>query len=824
DLRELSRRRNLVPWGAIRDGDSYPSERVDFRDTSTGAPVWMLSRGDGSDRHTYSNVWVWNADGSKIMMRSERATTGYYLMDANGGNIGHPLSAFSLWHRTDPVIVFHRVTEDGTIVAHNIATGETKVVWRVDEDLGGLGYNIWPLHPDGKKAFVVIGGQTGRVLHNWGYMINTDGSGEPTRIDFPGVTHQVWFIKDPDYTLSYNLERNQPETYVDASYLVNGDGTGHRKVRDRHMNHRGYSPDGTMVAFHAGGIQLMPAQGGEERTIWRGGGGHLSWEVDNDWLVATMGNAVWRIWTDGYATRICAPNTQLDYQTYECEAHLESSRDGTKIAYASDMMGNVDLYSVVMKLPDAPRNLTATVAGGSTRLTWEPGEHSYEVGGYDVWASDTSGEGYRLMTPESVEGTRATIEGAGARFFVVTAVERSGLEGMPSNEADTAPDGAPLRLWFEPETGEMTRPMIQHFQPDCSGMYCVTAMTAQEGTAAVTLAVRVPRPGSYRLWARTRGIAQDATIHVALGDTDAGEVAAGSEDWAWVRGPSLELPAGETALKLTAPTAGSSVDQILLTTDADYIPEGVTLRLRAAPVDLSTVTGLRAEALSPYLVRLDWDAAGVPGLDHYNVYCSTDGSEPAGQEHIIGSPVENMRFDWGLPPGAECVYRVTCVDRMGNEGPPAEVRVTTPAIERHLEELSVSGELLQAPVSVSFEVPRDDDYVLWLRVASRDGQRRPSRPRVTLDGETVTGRWIIPMKYVTKGHGGPIKDTWLWVTVPLGKVRPVAVRTLAAGAHKVEIGRIRSGDIAVDGAVVTNDLSWLPEGVVDYRGESRPAE
>jgi hypothetical protein len=335
--------------------------------------------------------------------------------------------------------------------------------------------------------------------------------------------------------------------------------------------------------------------------------------------------------------------------------------------------------------------------------------------------------------------------------------------------------------------------------------------------------VNVPRAGSYRLWARTRGMALGAAIAVGLGAEAIGEVAAGSDDWTWVRGPELDLTAGQTTLTLTAPVAGSSVDQILLTTDADYVPEGVALRSRVAPMNLPAVTGLRAEALSPYLVRLDWDAAATPGLDHYNVYCSTDGSEPLGQEHIIGSPVENMRFDWGLPAGAECVYRVTCMDRLGNESPPAEVRLITPAIDRHMEEVATTGELLQAPVSVSFEVPRDDDYVLWLRVASRDEQRS-SPPKVALDGRTVTDKWHIPVKYITRGHGGPIKDTWLWVTVPLRKTRPTAVGTLAAGAHTVEIGQTKSGDIVVDGAMVTNDLSYLPEGIVDYRGESRLTE
>ncbi len=821
-LRELTRRSGFTPWGQIGDGGSYPSERVDFRDTSTGAPTWKLSSGDGSDRHIYSNQLVWNADGSKMMMRSERAETGYYFLDADGGNIGGRINSTSYWSRTDPDIVFHRIVEDGTIAARNIATDETKVIWSVPEDLGGLGYTVWPVHPDGKKVFIVIGNQTTRVPRNWGYMVNTDGTGEPVRIDFPGVTHQVWFTKDDDYTLSYNLETRNTETYVDASYLVDGDGTNHRQVRDRHMSHRGYSPDGTRVAFHSGGVRLMNVDGTDEHTIWRGPGGHLAWEVDDDWLVATAGNIIWRIWTDGYATQICAPNTQLDYQTYECEAHLESSPDGTKIVYASDMLGNVDMYSVVMKPPDAPRNLTATVAGDTTRLTWEPGEHAREVGGYNVWASDASGGGYRLLTPTPVDATEATVEGAGPRFFVVTAVERSGLQGMPSAEANTAAADAPLRLWFEPEAGEMTRPMLQHFQTDCSGLYCATALQAEEGTPALALPVTVPRAGSYRLWACTRGVADEGAFEVSHGDA-LGELAARSPEWTWARGPALDLPAGESALTLTALAAGSAVDQLLLTTDPDFTPEGVAVTLRAAPADLPVPTGLTAEALSPYLVRLDWDAANASGLSHYNIYCSTDAAEAAGQEQIIASPVENFRFDWGLSPGTECTYRVTCVDGLGNESAPAQVLVKTPAGDTDMVAVAVTGSLLEGPVSLDFDAPAGGNYILWLRVASRD-EARPKPVTVTLDGETVVSKWTLPMKYVTRGHGGPIKDTWLWVAVPLQTVRPRAVGLLQVGAHTVEIGQTTSADVAVDGAILTNDLSYLPEGITDYRGLSRLAE
>ncbi len=821
DLEELAARRRFKPFDLIADEEGvHPSERVIFRDTATGAITARMTHSPYYNRHIYSNQWIWNCDGSLLAFRSRRDPDGWYIMDADGNHIRYLIGEIPFWSRSDPDIVFHRDTSDRTIRALNVRTGEQRIVFTIPDELDGLGFTIWPMHPDGKKLFVVVGNQTARRPDNWGYLVDID-SGEYTRIDFPHTTHQVWFTKDPDYTISYNYERRAPGEYIDVSMLVDADGTNHRQARARHMSHRGYSPDGTRVAFHAGGgIHIMDALGGNERLLATGGGGHLSWQVDDEWLVATMRNAIYRIWTDdGHKTLINLPNTQLHYYNYPCEAHLESSPDGTKIGYASSMLGDIDLYQVVMKPPDPPRNLSAHADGERISLTWEPPEHSREVMGYNVWASDVSGEGYHPVTWEPVRAAEYSCGPAEGLCFVVTAVEHSGLEGRPSKEACIAGPDLPRRIWLEAEDAELRAPFEPIFSMECSAMYCV-ASTAHGKAALATLSAEVPA-GSYLVWARTRGMNEDAALQLSAGGEVLGAISAATEGWSWQLAAahgepaSLSVAEGEIELELTAQMGGIMVDQLLLSSDAEYRPEGAPTWLRRAAVELPAVTGLEAEAISPYCVRLSWDEAAAPDLSHYNVYACSDG-EPAGQEHLIASPAQPRRFDWGLQAGTEYRYAVTVVDRQGNEGPPVTASATTPEIDRVFEEIEANAQLKEGPLSFDVTLPRDDSYVTWVRIASRDERR--GTLDVWLDGEKIMSGGYVPWEFVTRGHGGPQANVPLWVPVQVRGEMPRSLREIAAGEHTMRIAAGDAIDAVIDRAVITNDLGWRPAGISSFLG------
>ena len=62
-----------------------------------------------------------------------------------------------------------------------------------------------------------------------------------------------------------------------------------------------------------------------------------------------------------------------------------------------------------------------------------------------------------------------------------------------------------------------------------------------------------------------------------------------------------------------------------------------------------------------------WQAATDEDFDHYNVYASTSPNVEPSLADLVGSPKAARFVDWGLEPGSTVYYRVTAVDRQGNE-------------------------------------------------------------------------------------------------------------------------------------------------------------
>ena len=158
---------------------------------------------------------------------------------------------------------------------------------------------------------------------------------------------------------------------------------------------------------------------------------------------------------------------------------------------------------------------------------------------------------------------------------------------------------------------------------------------------------------------------------------------------------------------LTSSLYGSAVDCVVLSGDPDFAPAKAA---RVRWPKLGPVQGVSGRAVSPYAVRLSWPAVTGDTLHHYNLYCGRGADFAVGQGTLVASPDRGTFLDWGLQPGATYYYRVTCVDRAGNESPPSEaVRVSTPAVERVVVEKS-------AAPTVTFRAPGRGLYVLWLKL------------------------------------------------------------------------------------------------------------
>ena len=158
-----------------------------------------------------------------------------------------------------------------------------------------------------------------------------------------------------------------------------------------------------------------------------------------------------------------------------------------------------------------------------------------------------------------------------------------GISSQRSNRVIIEYDALPSIL-IEAESGTVTPPVAIFEDTDASeGKYVL----APEGPdhkeisigGDVMFSLKAPEPGNYVLWVRVKwsgacgnslGVFLDGAELGAIGDPV-------YETWHWVRlaRKTLRLDPAEHVLTLTNREDGSSVDQVLLTTDADYRPTGV---------------------------------------------------------------------------------------------------------------------------------------------------------------------------------------------------------------------------------------------------------
>jgi len=80
------------------------------------------------------------------------------------------------------------------------------------------------------------------------------------------------------------------------------------------------------------------------------------------------------------------------------------------------------------------------------------------------------------------------------------------------------------------------------------------------------------------------------------------------------------------------------------------------------------VTGLTVTTVSDSQLDLSWDASSATDLDHYSVYRSTTSGFTPSSDNLIAKPTTNSYSGTGLAASTTYYYRVSAVDKAGNEG------------------------------------------------------------------------------------------------------------------------------------------------------------
>jgi len=153
------------------------------------------------------------------------------------------------------------------------------------------------------------------------------------------------------------------------------------------------------------------------------------------------------------------------------------------------------------------------------------------------------------------------------------------------------------------------------------------------------------------------------------------------------------------------------------------------------------------------------------------------------------------------------------VDRAGNESAPsAPFAVQTPALHRVFQHLAVDKPLGEAPAEVSFDLPQDDRYLVWIELK---GEGVPLRQPLRISWDGARPMFDFPMwDYVATGHDKPSSTAFFDTLKSDSQCVPWYESKI--GPHRVTLAMPGAKGTLVS-LTVTNDAGYLPAGITSFR-------
>jgi len=695
-------------------GDS-PTERVIYRDSVTGAEVWMLTRSTAGESVAYTNYFPFNANGSlvrvwgrgSLCMRSDGSQ-----MKTFGDLMPRDFSGLPQWHKTDPEVVLCRTTNGGRF-EFNLKTKERRDLF-IPDDLVPANTDI-QFSDDGKHSMFIT--RQGAKRPFWFFLGDSQGKNR-REVEIKSISAKpeadrrgsAAFLRDQHGRLyaRYSLNKGQPRTGPTPyqNWLVDLDGKQFR-LMDSHNNlldgtplhfvpagtyvvtgHGGYSPSKKHFVHHRGksGYKwIRDLATWQQRDLARiPGCDHMDWTVDDNWFFVwanQRGLPIYKCYVDtGVTHRIVATNS-CPHAYGSCPYH-GSSPDGTKLLYKSGMMGNLDLYLAIVCHPAPPERVRVRREGRAAVVEWEA-PRAKEVAAVNVYRSEKTGRGYIRLNETPVTG-RVFRDPSPPRqaYYAVTSVEHCGLEGRVfSNEAALA-ESEMTSQYVEAEAGTLTYPMREVFRPaGCSDNHAIARAVRDpvwqpaKGTGRAQWTMRVTVPGTYRLWARARKTLSNASgLSMAANGQPLDPAAGLSTGWTWIAwGSAMKLDGAPLAISAAVDGPGIELDKWLLTSDLSFTPRGMGNAPTQPPEPVADLSAKWDQDTG--LILLRWTPSQSRGFHHYQVYRGDVDGFPPTQRRLLGSPTVAAYIDPGPFSHERTCYRVVAVDSWGHASAPSRTAV-----------------------------------------------------------------------------------------------------------------------------------------------------
>ena len=365
---------------------------------------------------------------------------------------------------------------------------------------------------------------------------------------------------------------------------------------------------------------------------------------------------------NGYKKTVYTSPT-LSYATHT----LRVERSGTKSAASSGRTIDVDAFVVPdSRAPATPTGVKGAATGSGAKLSWTASTES-DLAGYLVFRASGSSTSYTKLTADPVTGTSYSDPGLtpGASYrYQISAVDKAGNQSPRS--ADTAVTSTASAAGAA--TYENTASAIVY-----SGTWATATSGSDSGGSIATLAgtgyAQIAFSETSVRWvARKADFLGIANVYLDGAKVASVDLYSAANQFKQTVYTSPTLSYGTHTLRVersgdkNAASSGRTVD-----VDAFVVPDS---RPPAAP------TGVTGEP-SGADAKISWKANGESDLAGYLVYRAVG---PATSfTKISDTPVTGTVFtDPGPTPATVYRYRVTAVDRSGNEsGSSAEVTVTS---------------------------------------------------------------------------------------------------------------------------------------------------
>ncbi len=768
-LREAGSRKGWRVQDLFFDGNYYRSERRVFNDPVTGGLIWQLTGDNAIEKNEYTDIPVWSADGKLMLfitLRNGKAER--WIMNADGTNL-RPLDGIldipngkGLWSIQHPDLLFYSEKDSVAgkvirtkVISGNVLTGEKRTVLSVKGDLG----TMQPPHPS-EELFLFGDHMSGKWEDkehpSRAFVVKLNG--DISEISFDKLFHRLRFTKSTDGRVFYNFD--SPRT----SWTCLPDGSDRIEIKVN-GGHPDWLEGGEFVIFNAREeladgtknfdlrYDAIRYDGTGYRTLYPFGG-HASTVADGKHIVCDGGpgaGSVNYVAIDSNNTSqvlFLNQTSRYDHSNkwhpdhHSTHPHPNSSPDGTKVMSNSDVLGQyTDIFVSVARYPDPPLNLSSSFRRKTSLLEWDAPLRGMEIKGYHVYHSRSSGKEYSRLTTVPVQENTYKVSGA-AGYYMVTAIEYSGLESRASNEVyyrgNELWEGL-VRQYLEAETGKYQLPLepVMAMNTASNGYVLASRKAGSGGKASYQL--DIPVDGEYMFWILVSG---GGGLNIEIDGEQQGRIPGSEKSWDWKKTPaSVHLQKGKHLFSLVATKGTEKIDKILYTNDASFQPSGHMKPDTERPEVPEKVS---AKAVSANSIQVSWDPSPSPDVAYYNVYASGTPDFICGQAYLIGSPPEHVFVDWGLPLNESRYYKVEAVDLAGNKSTPSttvigsvipfvpvliELNTATPeSTNMKMGSSSQTGEPVLSAEEVGesctwkFSVPREGYYAIWGRSILNRGE------------------------------------------------------------------------------------------------------